>query len=36
MLVYLLIAWGVASLLGMSRTVSTPEAAQKLEEKKTS
>ena len=36
MFVYLLIAWGIAALLSMSRTVSTPEAARKLDEKKTS
>jgi len=35
MVVYLLIAWGLASLLNMSKTVSTPEAAQKLEDKTT-
>jgi len=35
MLVYLLVAWGLASLFAMSKTVSTPEAAEKLEEKKT-
>ena len=35
MAVYLLIAWGIASLLTMSKTVSTPEAAAKLEDKTT-
>jgi hypothetical protein len=35
MLVYLLVAWGLVSLLTMSKTVSTPEAAQKLDENKT-
>lgn len=35
MVVYLLVAWGIASLLTMSKTVSTPEAAAKLDEKKT-
>jgi ABC-type Na+ efflux pump permease subunit len=35
MVVYLLIAWGIASMLVMSKTVSTPEAAEKLDEKKT-
>ena len=33
-LVYLLVAWGIASLLSMSKTVSTPEAAAKLDEDK--
>lgn len=32
MLVYFLIALGIVSLLTMSKTVSTPEAAQKLDE----
>ena len=36
MVVYLLVAWGIGSLLTMSKTVSTPEAASKLDEKKTS
>lgn len=36
MVVYLLIAWGIASLFVMSKTVSTPEAAAKLEDKETS
>lgn len=35
MVVYLLVAWGIVSLLTMSKTVSTPEAAAKLDEKKT-
>ncbi len=35
MVVYLLIAWGLSNLLTMSKTVSTPEAAAKLDEKKT-
>ncbi|MEK7172703.1 MAG: YggT family protein [Patescibacteria group bacterium] len=34
MLVYLLIAWGIVKLFFMSKTVSTPEAAAKLEDKK--
>jgi ABC-type Na+ efflux pump permease subunit len=34
MVVYLIVAWGIASLLTMSKTVSTPEAAAKLDEKK--
>lgn len=34
MLVYALIAWGIVKLLSMSKTVSTPEAAEKLDEKK--
>jgi ABC-type Na+ efflux pump permease subunit len=33
MIVYLLIAWGIVSLFTMSKTVSTPEAAAKLDEK---
>ena len=33
--VYYLIAWGLTSLLAMSKTVSTPEAAAKLEDKET-
>lgn len=33
--VYLLIAWGISSLFVMSKTVSTPEAAQKLDDKTT-
>lgn len=33
MLVYLLIAVGIIKLLSMSKTVSTPEAASKLDEK---
>jgi len=36
MIVYYLVAWGIASLLGMSKTVSTPEAAAKLDEKEAS
>jgi ABC-type Na+ efflux pump permease subunit len=36
MLVYLLIAWGITSLLVMSKTVSTPEAASKLEDQERS
>ena len=36
MVVYLLVAWGIGSLLMMSKTVSTPEAASKLDQKKTS
>lgn len=32
MLVYLLIAWGIIKIFFMSRTVSTPEAAAKLDE----
>lgn len=32
MLVYWLVAWGIIRLLTMSKTVSTPEAAVKLEE----
>lgn len=35
MVVYYLIGWGVASLFTMSKTVSTPEAATKLENKET-
>ncbi len=35
MVVYLLIAWGIGSLFAMSKTVSTPEAASKLERKET-
>jgi len=35
MVVYYLIAWGIVSLLTMSKTVSTPEAAARLEEKET-
>jgi ABC-type Na+ efflux pump permease subunit len=31
MLVYLLIAWGIIKLFFMSKTVSTPEAAAKLD-----
>lgn len=34
MLVYWLIAWGIVKLFFMSKTVSTPEAAAKLEDKK--
>jgi hypothetical protein len=34
MLVYGLIAWGIVKLLSMSKTVSTPEAAAKMEDKK--
>ncbi|MDO8524642.1 MAG: YggT family protein [bacterium] len=34
MLVYWLIAWGIVKLFFMSKTVSTPEAASKLEDKK--
>jgi len=33
MIVYYLIAWGLVSLLGMSKTVSTPEAAAALDDK---
>lgn len=33
MLVYGLIAWGIVKLFSMSKTVSTPEAAAKLDEK---
>jgi len=33
--VYYLIAWGITSMLTMSKTVSTPEAAVKLEENRT-
>jgi len=33
--VYYLIAWGITSMLTMSKTVSTPEAAAKLDENKT-
>jgi ABC-type Na+ efflux pump permease subunit len=36
MVVYLLIAWGIASLFTMSKTVSTPEAARKLDNKEVS
>jgi uncharacterized protein YggT (Ycf19 family) len=32
MLVYLLIGWGIVKLFFMSKTVSTPEAAAKLDE----
>ncbi len=32
MLVYALVAWGIVKLLTMSKTVSTPEAAAKLDE----
>ena len=32
MLVYLLICWGIVKLFFMSKTVSTPEAAAKLDE----
>lgn len=35
MVVYFLVAWGIVSLLSMSKTVSTPEAAAKLEDKTT-
>jgi ABC-type Na+ efflux pump permease subunit len=35
MIVYYLIAWGITSLLTMSKTVSTPEAAAKLDDNKT-
>ena len=35
MVVYLLIAWGIVKLLTMSKTVSTPEAAAKLDDKET-
>lgn len=35
MAVHLLIGWGIAKLLMMSRTVSTPEAARKLEQQET-
>lgn len=35
MAVYFLVAWGIGSLLMMSKTVSTPEAAAKLDEKTT-
>lgn len=35
MIVYYVIAWGLTSLFSMSKTVSTPEAAAKLEENKT-
>lgn len=31
MLVYLLIAWGIIKMLSMSKTVSTPEAAAKMD-----
>jgi hypothetical protein len=34
MLVYALIAWGIVKLLSMSKSVSTPEAAAKLDDKK--
>ncbi len=34
MLVFGLVAWGIVKLLTMSKTVSTPEAASKLEDKK--
>lgn len=33
MLVYALIAWGLVKMFSMSKTVSTPEAAAKLDEK---
>lgn len=33
MLVYALIAWGIVKLLSMSKSVSTPEAAAKLDQK---
>lgn len=33
MLVYALIAWGIVKMFFMSKTVSTPEAAAKLDEK---
>ena len=33
MLVYLLIGWGISRIFVMSKTVSTPEAAAKLDEK---
>lgn len=33
MVVYFLVAWGIVSLFTMSKTVSTPEAAAKLDEK---
>ncbi|HVN26166.1 MAG TPA: YggT family protein [Candidatus Paceibacterota bacterium] len=36
MIVYLIIAWGIAKLFTMSRTVSTPEAARKLDRERTS
>jgi hypothetical protein len=35
MSVYLLIGWGIVKLLIMSRTVSTPEAARKLDHQET-
>jgi ABC-type Na+ efflux pump permease subunit len=35
MVVYYLIAWGIVSLLTMSKTISTPEAAAQLDDKKT-
>jgi hypothetical protein len=34
MLVFGLVGWGIVKLLTMSKTVSTPEAAAKMEEKK--
>jgi uncharacterized membrane protein len=34
MLVFGLVAWGIVKLLSMSKTVSTPEAAAKMDEKK--
>ncbi len=35
MVVYLLVAWGIGSMLNMSKTVSTPQAAKKLDDKTT-
>lgn len=32
MLVYLLIAWGIVKIFSMSKTVSTPEAATKMDQ----
>ena len=34
MLVFALVGWGIVKILTMSRTVSTPEAAAKMDEKK--
>jgi hypothetical protein len=34
MLVYGLVAWGIVKMFSMSKTVSTPEAAAKLDDKK--
>ncbi len=35
MFVYFVVAWGIVKLFHMSKTVSTPEAAEKLEQQET-